>query len=130
MVGPRHRLAGQGGGVLRFDQEAADRRIAFFQKAGDASIGAAGAGKVQEHIQRAAALLPEFRAGCTIMRQPGTVAMKLVGPEGATLLRQALRRLLDQRQVSAGNLAGRRLRKLVHQHHFGAQRRHHARPLR
>ena len=55
--------------------------------------------------------------------------LELIGAERAALPHQLLRPLLDQFQIGAGHLMRRRARRLVHQHHFGAQGHHHAGPL-
>ena len=49
------------------------------QRPGHAGIGPSGANKIGEGVELSAALFPYLRAGGVVVRQPGTLAVELIG---------------------------------------------------
>ncbi len=129
MTRPRYRFAAQGCRAHRLHYVALNFRPVFLELCRAAAEGSAGSGEIAEGIHPAAGLLQNLGRRVQVVRQVTAAMVELVGTEGVSLPNQALRFRLHPGDVVTGDLARFRARRLVHQHQFRPQRRHHASPL-
>ena len=129
MIGVVDATTGEHRRLRGFDYETADGRVLFLQVTGNTAVAAARADEIAEMRDRMAGLAPDFRPGMTVMGEWITGARELVGTKRAALAGDTRGYRFDPFQVGARNLPGKRGRRLVDQHHLGAERGHHARTL-
>lgn len=114
---------GRPGGL---EEVGAELRVLPAEEAGDAGEAAARAGEIHEGVDRPARLLPHLGSGVAFVGEGIALALELVGTESATLAGDLAGSLLDEGEVGAGDLVGRRARRLGHEDHLGAEGAHHA----
>ncbi len=129
MAGLRRFLAPEHRGASGFDDVARDGRVLGLERACDSGERASAPDELAERVDLAVRLVPHLRR-CPIGVGVGIAGKReLIGAKRAPIVRERLRCFLDEREVGAGDVAVSSHVRLLDEHHLGAERAHHLRPL-
>src|SRR3990170_7964025 len=126
MVGIGDLLTSQNGRPDRFDDEAFDGRVVFFESGHTASKGAGRSEEITESADTSPSLAKYFLCCMKIVGAGAAGEAKLIGSEGFPFLYNALSFSLDQFQIFARDLARCGVGHLIDKDDLCSQGRHHA----